>query len=229
MAFGIMTRKNNKRRFRTPGGSLSLESALYVFVDAADGTQTIDPEDGGLYVIEAAGQSRAFYFEENLSGTCANCELCALGGESSAYKNAVCRKMLCIENNVFGREYVANVDKGVFEPIDETEVAPETVEPQVDDAPETIEPEPEPEQKPKRQNYTGTPEQRRADWELYIKDLESQAQRAAEESVELKQAAKDAAKRAQQLRAKIFDAIWQGSENFEPETPLFNGIDAANE
>ena len=212
--------------------------ALYVFIDPADGGQSVAPEPDDFFIIDVNGTERAFLFDKYSGDNCQNCAKCSLGPEDSAYSNAVCRKMLCLTQGVYGVEYAYNNDDEVFEPLaqpDETtqdtnseppivnepdksfgnseQLEPaddETNDDEFDAEPPTVDPEPK------------TPDERRAAWERALRDLEAEAQRSAEQAAEYKTLAKQAAKNAAELRAKILDILWRGSENYESSTPLFD-------
>lgn len=214
----FMKRRANQNE--TTPQRIPLDRATFLVIDPADGQQQFEPEAGDFYVVESKGTQRAFLFEENKDDNVNCCDACCLAKEDSMFKTSMCPKFYCGVNNVTAREYVHNKIMDCFELKKNSDVesewsCPAPIEINLD----------KPE--PTKQSFCSnpkTPEERRAMWETALHDLEAEAQRADADAAEFKAQAKLAAKKAQALRSKIFDMLWQTSENFQPETPLFDAI-----
>lgn len=214
---------------------IALERATFLVIDPADGTQQFEPEAGDFYVVEARGVQRAFLFEELTDPTRNCCDACVLSKEDSSYKEAVCPKFYCGVHNVTAREYVSREGEDFFRLAEaSTWVKPpsglidEVESPVVDPEPIELAPDKLNEQPVALSNRSSiipkTADEKRALWEASLRDLETAAQRADEEAADHKTQAKLAAKTAQEIRSKIFNMLWRGSENWEPDEPLFANL-----
>lgn len=203
---------------------IALDRATFLVIDPADGRQQFEPEDGDFYVVEARGEQRALLFEELTDATCNCCDACVLSKEDSSFKEAVCPKFYCAVHNVTAREYTQHKGEdffrlksagGIIDEVERPIVAPEPIDLKLVET----------------QRSTVLPknaDERRALWEASLRDLETAAQRADEEAADHKTQAKLAAKTAQEIRSKIFNMLWRGSENWEPEEPLFANLSDAD-
>lgn len=211
----------SKTRKESAPARLSFDEGMYVVIDPADGQQAVYPEAGELYLIENKGIERALYFDRYDGDDARNCQRCSLGKEDSDWAKSVCRKMCCLDPkcDVYGKEYIVDNVEGCYVPKPEFKG---------DDAPQVDAGQCDVEQDVKEVEpavvFTSDDE-RRAAWESALRELETQARAHEVIADDLKTRAKRSQNCAKQLRAKIYELLTKGSENYTSDTPLFDGVD----